>query len=379
MAKKEMIAISENIEIAKNDVIETFSNKESLKPFLDIIAKEVTVDESQINLITDKGRKEIGSRAHKVSKIKTALVKAGKDSIADLKAQVAAVNSGVNFITEELDTLRDETRKPLTDWEAEQKRIEEERVAKIKAEIQNIESLGRVNGEESIEDLSALIEAVDNIDVSEGFGEFTQDAMKAIVATKDALSSAMQKQIELKQQEAMQEQLEAQRITNLINDRLHTLRMIPLEFTGKSSAEILAKLDSLKKFVVPESEFGARTAEAEQAKDMVITQMQMMYDQALIVEEAQAQKAQQQTIIVDQDTADQEMAAAAHESMEPPAERTVKSASKFAEASFEHQEITYHLFNNFGITMALAEAIATAIESGEVPFVSITTQQSKVA
>lgn len=399
---KEMIVISDEIKLAKDDVIDTFSDKELLAPYLEAVAKAVTVDESEINLNTDKGRKEVASRSHKVSKIKTALVKVAKDSIEDLKAQVQAVNGGTKHIEEVLDKLRDTTRAPLTLWEAEQKRIEEERIAAIKLEIGNIESLGQTNGTESIEDLSAMIEAVDNIDVAEGFDEFTQDAMKAIAAAKNNLTAAMQKLIEQKQQEEMQRKLAAERLANQINERINNLRMIPLDFMSKSALEIEQKIVSLEKFRVPVEEFGERANEATQAKDAVVTQLRAMHQQAVIVEEAQARKAEEERIATEQARADQEMAAAAHESMAPPeVEREQQATGVMSSAEFhqeapvrpagrayvaatkaqspKHKEITFYLFNSFGVTMEQAEGIATAIESGQVPYVSIINQQSRVA
>ncbi|MCF3462805.1 hypothetical protein GTY70_02780 [Stenotrophomonas maltophilia] len=80
------------------------------------------------NVKTVAGRKEIASIAYKVSRSKTAIDDAGKALVADLKKQTGDIDSARKKARDTLDALRDEVRKPLTDWEEEQARIERERV-----------------------------------------------------------------------------------------------------------------------------------------------------------------------------------------------------------------------------------------------------------
>jgi membrane protein involved in colicin uptake len=80
------------------------------------------------NVKTVAGRKEIASIAYKVSRSKTAIDDAGKALVADLKKQTGDIDSARKKARDTLDALRDEVRKPLTDWEQEQARIERERV-----------------------------------------------------------------------------------------------------------------------------------------------------------------------------------------------------------------------------------------------------------
>lgn len=80
------------------------------------------------NVKTVAGRKEIASIAYKVSRSKTAIDDAGKALVADLKKQTGDIDSARKKARDTLDALRDEVRKPLTDWEEEQARVERERV-----------------------------------------------------------------------------------------------------------------------------------------------------------------------------------------------------------------------------------------------------------
>jgi len=81
------------------------------------------------DLSTGVSRKEIASMAYKVSQSKTLLDTMGKDLVSDWKAKAKSVDSSRKHIRDYLDNLRDEIRKPLTDWEeAEEKKIEEARI-----------------------------------------------------------------------------------------------------------------------------------------------------------------------------------------------------------------------------------------------------------
>lgn len=63
------------------------------------------------------GRNAIASMAYKVARSKTALDDLGKQLVSDLKAKSGAIDAERRTIRTRLDTLKDEVRKPLTDWE----------------------------------------------------------------------------------------------------------------------------------------------------------------------------------------------------------------------------------------------------------------------
>ncbi|HCC4816616.1 TPA: hypothetical protein M5M69_005037, partial [Citrobacter freundii] len=80
------------------------------------------------------GRDAIASMAHKVARSKTYIDNAGKDLVAELKALPKQIDESRRIARERLDALKDEVRRPLTEWEAEQERIKAEEAARIKAE-----------------------------------------------------------------------------------------------------------------------------------------------------------------------------------------------------------------------------------------------------
>lgn len=61
--------------------------------------------------------------AHKVARSKTYIDNAGKDLVAELKALPKQIDESRRVVRERLDALKDEVRRPLTEWEAEQERI----------------------------------------------------------------------------------------------------------------------------------------------------------------------------------------------------------------------------------------------------------------
>ncbi len=77
------------------------------------------------DLSTNKGRSEIASLANKVARTKTALDKAGKSLADELNAKLKPINLERKLIRDNLDKIKEEVRKPLTDWEnREKERVE---------------------------------------------------------------------------------------------------------------------------------------------------------------------------------------------------------------------------------------------------------------
>lgn len=87
------------------------------------IADEVRAHKADIS--TEAGRAAIASLAYKVARSKTALDDMGQDLVRDWKAKAAVVDAERRKIRAGLDALKEEVRKPLTDWEnADKQRIQ---------------------------------------------------------------------------------------------------------------------------------------------------------------------------------------------------------------------------------------------------------------
>ncbi|MDK7759446.1 cell envelope biogenesis protein TolA [Providencia rettgeri] len=116
---------NELVVIEKSTALEVFKSSDSVE---DIIRKvEQEVNSFIPDVTTVKGRKEIASLAYKVAQSKTYLDGLGKDLVAELKEIPKLIDANRRTVRERFDTLRDKVRQPLTEWEAEQERIEAEK------------------------------------------------------------------------------------------------------------------------------------------------------------------------------------------------------------------------------------------------------------
>lgn len=87
-----------------------------LQQFIDLVKTEI---EGEVpDLTTRRGRERIASLAAKVSKSKTAVEKPGRDYLRRLKEMPKVVEAELCEFVTKMDALRDETRRPLTEWEA---------------------------------------------------------------------------------------------------------------------------------------------------------------------------------------------------------------------------------------------------------------------
>lgn len=116
------------ITIPPTMVMDIFSSQANADDILARLRKEV--DSHPVDLATKKGRDAVASLSRKVSSSKVVLVNLAKGLTEDWKNKSKAVDTVRLHIERQCDILRDEARKPLTDWEeAEEKRADLERQA----------------------------------------------------------------------------------------------------------------------------------------------------------------------------------------------------------------------------------------------------------
>lgn len=127
-----MSEVTDLVVIEKQNAMAVFTNNEQLDPIIEKIEKEARSLVPDVS--TKKGRDAIASMAHKVARSKTYIDNAGKDLVAELKALPKQIDESRRIVRERLEALKDEVRRPLTEWEAEQERIKAEEAARIKAE-----------------------------------------------------------------------------------------------------------------------------------------------------------------------------------------------------------------------------------------------------
>lgn len=100
----------------------------------DSILKEIAnkTKDFKADISTKKGRDEIKSLAHKITRSKTALDDLGKELVSEWKNKSKQVDNERKKIRDGLDSLKENIRKPLTDFENEEKLRISERESRIK-------------------------------------------------------------------------------------------------------------------------------------------------------------------------------------------------------------------------------------------------------
>lgn len=194
---------------------------------------------------TAKGRKEIASLAHKVARSKTALDDAGKNLVADLKDRVRVVDQHRKAIRDRLDELKEEARRPLTEFEkAEQARIATHRSAIASLYIETPTTSAGCR--EAIADLESVV-------IGEHWEEF---ANEAAAVRDDQLRKLRGLLAEIQRREVEQEELARLRKEAAERAQRDREEAIRREAAEKAQREAEAKAQA-------EKEAAERAAKAE--------------------------------------------------------------------------------------------------------------------
>ena len=164
------------------------------------------------DLSTDKGRKAIASMARKVASSKAAFDAHGKE----LKEQYTVITSKIDadrkLFRDQCDALRDEIRKPLTDWE----QAEKDRISKHENAIKEITDL--LLPENILVDsdvIASNIRWLEKVPMGTMFEEFEDRIKLAKLETLETLRIAFDNKLKLETEQAELERLriaEQQRI-----------------------------------------------------------------------------------------------------------------------------------------------------------------------
>jgi colicin import membrane protein len=143
----------------------------ALNPILERIKAEVRAIETDIS--TEAGRKAIASTAYKIARSKTFIDGQRKALLGDRKKEIAAIDAEGKRVWEELESLQEEFRKPLTDWE----QARDEKAAECERRITNMQSVS-VAMFISLESVERAQEDLDGW-FDHNFEDFTKKAAQA--------------------------------------------------------------------------------------------------------------------------------------------------------------------------------------------------------
>jgi adenine-specific DNA methylase len=128
--------------------VEFYASRHKINAILDDIGCQAHSVEHDVSTV--KGRTSIAGTAYKVARSKTYLDGLGKQLVAEIKQQAAAVDAERKYIRDTLDELRDSIRKPLDEWEA----AEEVRKAAHQARLASLNEMAA-----SIRDTPSILDA----------------------------------------------------------------------------------------------------------------------------------------------------------------------------------------------------------------------------
>lgn len=189
--------------IPKESALAVLTDEKRFDQFYEKVKAEVSGHTP--DLTSSAGRKAIAALAFKVTKTKTAIVAAADELTEDARKQVAKVNESKKRIEGQLNALRDEVRKPLTDWEE----AEEARVAMVAERMDYWRSVGIVTAFDTLADVRARLADLQDADIDlSAFGDQTPIAQAVIGTSVTNLKAAV---IRLEKSEAEAAELAALR------------------------------------------------------------------------------------------------------------------------------------------------------------------------
>jgi len=172
-----------------------------LQQFIDLVKGEV---EGEVpDLKTRKGRERIASLAAKVSKSKTAVEKPGRDYLRRLKEMPKVVEAELRDFVTKMDALRDETRRPLTEWEA----AEDARIDRHNDRLNWLKTLADDLGDLSSLHIKGLIAEAEGMQLGAHWEEFEAEAASAKDKVLTTLRAALQKREQVEAEQAELERL----------------------------------------------------------------------------------------------------------------------------------------------------------------------------
>lgn len=361
--------------------------KDGLKPFLQAVKEEVC---SQVpDLKTAKGRERIASLAAKVSKSKVAVEKPGREYLKRLKEMPKVVEAELREFVDAMDALRDETRKPLSDWEAEQQARKDKHVDSVQAIHDFCTDLTDISAAVLLESIAS----VEAVQMGDQWEEFETEAARAKEATLTKLRAALATRQQYEAEQAELVRLRAEAEAQAQRDREAEIARVAAE-QARIEAEQRAQAERdaaarREQELLDQAATAQRATEqaakdAEAAAERQRLQLQLQAEQA----ERQAAQAKADQLAAEQRAEQERIAAMQRQEQAVEQARQAELARQAAavafeleqaqarEADLEHKKsinrAALEAFVAGGMTDECAKQAVTLIAQRKIPAVSIT-------
>lgn len=357
-----------------------------LKPFFEKVRAEVSSEVPDLK--TAKGRARIASLAAKVGSSKAAVEKPGREYLKRIKELPKEVEAELREFVNSMNDLRDETRKPLTEWEA----ADEARISRHKAAIEYIRLRADENSDLDSAELQGSIAEMEAVSVGAEWEEFEAEAHRIKARAIESLKSALvtrQKyeadQAELAQRRADAEaQAQRERDAEIARVAVEQARL-EAEQRAQAERDAAARREQelLEQAAATQRAATQAALDAEAAAERQRLQLEMQAEESRIA----AARAEADRLAAEQ-RAEQERIAAAKRQEEAVERARLAEVARQAEEAAEtlrqkqaREADSAHKIKILGeakqaligmnISEELAKAIVLKIARGEVPNVSI--------
>ncbi|QUG76003.1 hypothetical protein GKQ23_13790 [Erwinia sp. E602] len=281
------------------------------------------------DLTTAKGRARVASLSAQVSRSKTLIEKPGREYLKHLKEAVKPAEAELRRFVTECDNLRDEVRRPLTEWEDEQERI--------KADQQMLDWHTEALADNELWD-KALAD------------RFESDHEIALLLNDKFDRDAAEKKAEAERQRVAHEQEIARQAAEQARKEAEEAQRIEREAAARREADLRAQAEQAEREAREALE---RTALlAQQAREQAECEKQ----EAIAAERLRAEQAEAARLAEEKRIADEAAERAANETHRKQIGTAVVNA----------------LMSNAGLNREQAIATLTALKDNRIPHASIT-------
>lgn len=300
---------------------------------------EAELSTAAIDLTTTKGRDEIKSRSAEFSRLKVKIEDAGKALTEEWRKKTAEVNAVKSEVSKAFDKLRDDARRPLTEWETAKKKRDDE----IAAVIAKIDNMALVAADASAQTVRDRLDWLSSLAIDEAwFGAFEPIAAGKRARVTETLTAALSR---IEQAERDRAELDRLRAEQAERDR-----------AAKEAAD---------------------KAAAEQAeKDRIANAATKAIDDERRRAQAEIDSANARADEIKRQADDAERARIAEQRRKDDAEAAQKAADEARQKDIEHRgkimrEAKEAIMEHGGVKEDAAKKIVLAIVAGSISHASI--------
>jgi len=355
--------------IDQQNTLVAFQKPSGLDPVIEQIRKQVKSEIYDIS--TKEGRDRIGSVARQIGSAKRRLKEMSQGLTADWQAQTKVVTTEASRMEKELDSLRDEIKAPLDEFNEKEKA----RVEKHESDLDFIRAQAVFEFEPTIEQIEQRLEMVREFNTLD-FEEFTDRKDGRIAYSEKILTEKLDL---LKKQKAKDEELEKLRKAEEERKQKERDEQLKKEAADNATREAEEKAEAekvkaqeaadaeKKKIQDEKDEADRKTAQAEAATKAAEEKAE--FDR--LAAEKQAEKDKEAAIQAEADRQKAQVLALASAAAEREADKQHRAKINNAAKDAIIDLIQTYVPMTVGFHEKIAEDVVRAIACEEIPHVKI--------